>query len=98
MAEDKKVVKPRKASTAKTEAKPKAHAKSAAKAKAAEKKETAPKKTAAKTTTRKSKTATVSPEQRYRMIEVAAYYLAEKDGFAGNPVDYWIAAEAQVGK
>lgn len=98
MAEEKKAVKPKKASTAKAEAKPKAPAKSAAKTKAAEKKETAPKKTAVKSTTRKSKTVSVSPEHRYRMIEVAAYYLAEKDGFAGNPVDYWIAAELQVGK
>jgi len=30
------------------------------------------------------------------LIEVTAYYIAEKDGFAGNPVDYWIAAELQV--
>jgi hypothetical protein len=32
------------------------------------------------------------------MIEVAAYYLAEKDGFAGSPVEYWIAAELQFSK
>ena len=25
-------------------------------------------------------------------------YLAEKDGFAGSPVEYWIAAELQIGK
>ena len=90
MAEEKKAVKPKKASTAKTEAKPK----TPSKAKTGEK-ATAAKKTAAKATTRKSKTVSVSPEHRYRMIEVAAYYLAEKDGFAGNPVDYWIAAELQ---
>jgi hypothetical protein len=36
-------------------------------------------------------------EHRYKLIEVAEYYIAEKDGFAGNPVDYWIAAELQVG-
>lgn len=50
---------------------------------------------AKKTSTRKTKAATGSLEERYRMIEVAAYYIAEKDGFAGNPVDYWIAAELQ---
>jgi hypothetical protein len=93
MAEEKKAVKPKKASTAKTEAKPK----TPSKAKTGEK-ATAAKKTAAKATTRKSKTVSVSPEHRYRMIEVAAYYLAEKDGFAGNPVDYWIAAELQFNK
>lgn len=93
MAEEKKAVKPKKASTAKTEAKPK----TPSKAKTGEK-ATAAKKTAAKATTRKSKTVSVSAEHRYRMIEVAAYYLAEKDGFAGNPVDYWIAAELQFNK
>lgn len=93
MAEEKKAVKPKKASTAKTEAKPKPPSK----AKTGEK-ATAAKKTAAKATTRKSKTVSVSPEHRYRMIEVAAYYLAEKDGFAGSPVDYWIAAELQFSK
>lgn len=35
-------------------------------------------------------------EERYNMIQVAAYYLAERDGFAGSPVEYWIAAESQV--
>lgn len=87
---EKKEVKTKKATTAKAEAKPKAPSK----AKAGEK-ATAAKKTAAKPTTRKSKAVSASPEHRYRMIEVAAYYLAEKDGFAGNPVDYWITAESQ---
>jgi hypothetical protein len=35
-------------------------------------------------------------EERYNMVQVAAYYLAERDSFAGSPVDYWIAAEAQI--
>lgn len=35
-------------------------------------------------------------EERYNMIQVAAYYLAERDKFAGNPVEYWSAAEAQI--
>jgi hypothetical protein len=30
------------------------------------------------------------------MTEVAAYYIAQKNGFAGNASDYWIAAEAQI--
>ena len=36
-----------------------------------------------------------SPEALYKM-EVAAYYIALNNGFAGNPSDYWIAAEAQI--
>jgi len=35
----------------------------------------------------------VSGFERYKMIEVAAYYLAEKNAFAGNAADYWIEAE-----
>jgi hypothetical protein len=54
------------------------------------KKATAPKKTAAKTSSK------IGPEERYRMTEVAAYYIAERDGFGGNPSDYWIKAEAQI--
>jgi hypothetical protein len=37
-----------------------------------------------------------SPEALYKMTEVAAYYIALNNGFAGNPSDYWIAAEAQI--
>ncbi len=40
----------------------------------------------------------VGPEERYRMVEVAAYFLAERNGFAGSPVDYWTAAEIQITK
>lgn len=28
-----------------------------------------------------------------RVIELAAYFLAEKDGFRRPPLDYWLAAE-----
>ena len=38
----------------------------------------------------------LSPEERYRMTEVAAYYLAERNGFQGHPGDYWREAEAQI--
>jgi hypothetical protein len=39
----------------------------------------------------------VSPEQRCRMIEQAAYFRAEKRGFqGGDPVADWLLAEAQV--
>lgn len=40
----------------------------------------------------------ISPEERYRMVEVAAYYLAESNGFGGSPVGYWTAAEVQIAK
>lgn len=37
-----------------------------------------------------------SPEQRYKMIEEAAYFIAEKNGFAAGSLDYWVTAEAQI--
>jgi len=38
-----------------------------------------------------------SPEERRRMIAEAAYFLAEKRGFAGgDPVEDWIVAERRV--
>ena len=86
-----KEVKPKKTSTTKAAAKPKV---ATATKKTSTAKTTAAKKPAAK----KTKAAVSDLEQRYRMIEVAAYYIAEKDGFAGSPVDYWIAAELQIGK
>jgi hypothetical protein len=36
--------------------------------------------------------------ERYKMTEVAAYYIAERNNFAGCAVDYWIAAEAEITK
>lgn len=38
----------------------------------------------------------VSGFERYKMIEVAAYYLAEKGKFSGHTVDYWIEAEKMI--
>jgi len=38
----------------------------------------------------------LSDEERYKMTEVAAYFLAERNNFSGNPVEYWRAAEAQI--
>ena len=38
----------------------------------------------------------MSPEERYRMVEVAAYYIAERNNFAGSPVEYWSQAETQI--
>lgn len=32
------------------------------------------------------------------MIEVAAYYIAERNGFAGDTAAYWAEAEIQISK
>jgi outer membrane biosynthesis protein TonB len=67
--------------------------------KAAAPKKAAPRKPAAKTTAAAKKTSSgISPEQRYHMIQEAAYFIAEKNGFAGAAMDYWITAEAQISK
>jgi len=82
-----KASKPKKTSTAKATPKEKTVVKKAA----------APKKTtSAKSAIKKTKNSTADLAQRYRMIEIAAYFIAEKDGFASNPVDYWLAAEAEI--
>ncbi len=84
--------------------------KTAAEKKPAAAKATPVKKAAAKpATTKKSagkkpaaskpaKSRKIGGEERYRMIEVAAYFLAERNGFKGNPVEYWTAAEIQISK
>jgi hypothetical protein len=78
--------------------------KSAAKKPAAKKpaaKKAAPKKAPAKKVVKKAaagKPNKISAEERYRMVEVAAYFLAERNKFAGNPVGYWTTAEAQIKK
>lgn len=94
---EKKEVKTKKAPATKAAAKPKAAA--AKKETSTTKKASAPKTTAAKKpAAKKTKAATSDLEQRYKLIEVAAYFIAEKNGFVGNPVDYWIAAELQISK
>ena len=64
---------------------------------------TAPKKTAsekaAKPATSRKKTAKpaiVTSEERYKMIEVAAYYIAEKKGFGHDHMNYWLEAEQEI--
>ncbi len=50
-----------------------------------------------KTTTRKkAKSVVITSEDRIKMIEVAAYYIAEKHGFGSNHLDHWLQAEQQV--
>ena len=42
------------------------------------------------------KTPAPSPEQRYKMIEEAAYYIAERHGFSGDSAYFWSLAEAEI--
>ena len=37
-----------------------------------------------------------SAEERYRMVESAAYFIAEKDGFQGCSTHYWAEAEQEI--
>ncbi len=86
--------------TAKKASEEKAKPKKAADKPADKVKKTAANKPKASTATKKTSTAKTAkagaPEQRYRMIEVAAYYIAEKNGFAGNAADYWVQAEIEI--
>ncbi len=38
----------------------------------------------------------ISSELRYKMIQVAAYYEAEKHGFNGDSTYFWSVAEKQI--
>ena len=41
----------------------------------------------------------ITPAQRYQMINEAAFFLAEKDGFRpGHELHYWLQAEAMIVK
>ena len=41
----------------------------------------------------------ISPEQRERIVAEAAYFIAERRGFAaGQELDDWLEAEAQVNR
>ena len=45
-----------------------------------------------------AKARSISAEERYKMIEVAAYYIAERNSFKGNTLDFWTAAETEINK
>ncbi|MGJ8621105.1 MAG: DUF2934 domain-containing protein [Methylophilaceae bacterium] len=65
------------------------------------KKATTSKKPATKKTTTKktpTKARKISAEERYKMVEIAAYYIAENHQFKGNAIDFWIAAEEEINK
>ncbi|MFA6972135.1 MAG: DUF2934 domain-containing protein [Gallionella sp.] len=59
-----------------------------AEAKKAPAKKAAVKKTAA--------VAQPSAEERYRMVETAAYFIAERSGFQGCNTEHWAAAELEI--
>jgi hypothetical protein len=87
-----KAAAPKKVAAAKPAAAPKkaAVAKPAAAKKAPAKKAAATKKAAA------PKKHKPGPEELYRMIETAAYFIAERNGFAGDSQSYWAEAEVQI--
>ena len=40
--------------------------------------------------------AALSPEERYKMIQDAAYFIAERHGFNGDSAYFWSLAEAEI--
>lgn len=42
------------------------------------------------------KTAKPTAEERYRMVETAAYFIAERHGFQGRSDEHWAAAEREI--
>jgi hypothetical protein len=46
----------------------------------------------------KKRKAKITPEQHLRLVQEAAYYIAEKDGFGSDPCRYWLEAEEKVAK
>jgi len=86
--------------TSKANGKKKPAAKKKTKAKKKVVAKTAKKSTAASKSSKKTRAkAKVSDSERQKMIEEAAYYIAEQRNFsAGNPMDDWLAAEASINK
>ena len=37
-----------------------------------------------------------TPEEHYRMVQTAAYFIAERNGFEGNSAEDWAQAELEV--
>ena len=85
----------KKPSAAKKPAVAKAVAKKPVAKKVAPAKKTVAKKPATKKAT---KARSIGAEERYKMIEMAAYYIAERNHFKGSTIDFWIAAEAEINK
>jgi hypothetical protein len=64
----------------------------AAAKKAAGRKQAAPKRPSKKAAPKGQ----VSAEERYRMIQEAAYFQAEREGFDCDPWKCWLVAEAEI--
>lgn len=66
--------------------------------KTAAKKTAAPKQTASKPAPRRTRavSGTLTPEERFRQIQDAAYYIAEKSDFQRDPTSCWVEAEALI--
>ncbi len=39
-----------------------------------------------------------TPEERYHMVQTAAYFIAERNGFCGCAADHWVAAELEIAR
>ena len=52
--------------------------------------------TAKANTAAKKAIAKPTHEERYRMVETAAYFIAERHGFQGNSAEHWAAAEKEI--
>ena len=63
----------------------------AAKTRASEKQDTAKRPASADNTAMNP-----TPEERYRMVETAAYFIAEQHGFQGRSDEHWAAAERAI--
>ncbi|MBU1694857.1 MAG: DUF2934 domain-containing protein [Verrucomicrobia bacterium] len=49
-----------------------------------------------RTAARKTAKSAATANERMKMIELESYFVAEKDGFRGDPKNYWITAETIV--
>ena len=52
--------------------------------------------TKAKPATTQKMVAKPTPEERYRIVETTAYFIAEQHGFNGRSDEYWAAAEREI--
>lgn len=39
-----------------------------------------------------------TPEERYRMVQTAAYFIAERNGFCGCSTGHWVSAEIEIAR
>jgi acyl-CoA reductase-like NAD-dependent aldehyde dehydrogenase len=49
-----------------------------------------------KTSAANKKASKPTPEERYRMVQTAAYFIAEQHGFQGRSDEHWAAAERAI--